>query len=82
MHIAPRVNVPVVLLAGSTLVEYHTKYNKHWLIQSVYANPKLGCSPCFDWQSQNDCYKRNGFPWCINRITPGQIRDKILEVLR
>jgi len=81
MHIAPRVNIPVVLLAGSTLVSYHTKYNKHWLVYPLYAMPKLPCSPCFDWQARHDCYKQKGLPWCINRIKPEQIKEKIQEIL-
>lgn len=80
MHIAPRLNIPVILLAGSTHVEYHTKYNKRWLIHPVYSNPRLPCSPCFDWQLHHDCYKRNNAPWCLNRIKPEQIIDKIKEI--
>lgn len=81
MHIAPRLNVPVVLLSGSTKIDYHMKYNKHWLIFPVYADPKLDCSPCFDWQTQHDCYNRKDSPWCINRISTHQIIRTIQEVL-
>lgn len=81
MHLAPMVNTSVILLAGSTKIEYHTKYNKSWLVYPIYAEPKLKCSPCFDWQVRNDCYNRKDFPWCLNRIKTEQITSKIKEIL-
>tara|TARA_Y100000310_G_scaffold249502_1_gene255568 strand:+ start:716 stop:2638 length:1923 start_codon:yes stop_codon:yes gene_type:complete len=81
MHISPRLNVPVVLLAGSTKIEYHTKYQKPGMHFPVFCEPELDCSPCFDWQMRHDCFKKAGAPWCINQIESTLIINKVKEVL-
>jgi len=81
MHIAPRLQVPCIVLSGSTKVEYHMKfYPKGW-IHPIYAEPRLKCSPCFDWQVRHDCYQKENAPWCLSRISSQKVELLAKKIL-
>jgi len=80
MHIGARLRKPVVLLCGSTDPEKHIAYYPRDLYKFVWCEPRMKCSPCYDWQIES-CFGKPSWPICMTRIRVEQVKKAILEVI-